>query len=153
MRHLAQLSNSANEIFTDYRYRSNGTGSFVYIVDSGLDWDGNVFNNRPFIFKNFHLPEEVQEDIFGSGTNVAALAVGKDLGVAPAAGLGVINIGFRVRIGGQNIISEVYTKGSLSFGILTALESIVSRHEEKNSVICLSLRKYIIHTFLWTLGI
>ena len=163
MPHLVQLSNGPGESFTDYRYLSDGTGSFVYVVDSGFD-QGDEFGDLvldyvavdPDRYRNVnddtddtdhtdhtdHTDDTDDEDngdiddVDGWGTNVAAVAVGKNLGVAPNAALGVVRV---------KDVYRKYTKASLSRGITGAIADIVAHGRQKYSVICLSLRKYIVY--------
>ena len=145
MPYLAQLSNAPGESFTDYRYVTDGRGTYVYVVDSGVNWGNDIFNNEPILFKDVTHEDEdgIIRDYHGAGTNVAALAAGKYMGVTPEARLGVIKVTFRGEV------RQLYSLYTLSIGVLSALQHIISSGMENSSVICISLRKYIVHTFLW----
>ena len=140
MPYLAQLSNGPGESFTNYRYDSDGSGTFVYVVDSGYNPGVDIFNSHEVMA---HRPDH-NSDEDGHGTNVAALAVGKYMGAAPEAVLAVMKVTYQIP--GPTPYDPPRTHfhtESLADGVLSALDDIVNNQRQKSSVLCLSLRKYI----------
>ena len=149
MPYLAQLSNAEGESHTDYRYETDGSNAFVYVVDSGLNWGDDIFNYHPVMVNDVNVVNDEDEDDVtdydGAGTNVAALAAGKYMGVTSEAKLGVIKVTFPGSIDGQTE-QNLFSRQSVAHGAMAALDDIVDNSRQKSSVICLSLRKYIVHT-------
>jgi hypothetical protein len=150
MPYLAQLSNAEGESHTDYRYETDGSRAFVYVVDSGLNWRDDIFNYHTAMVNDVNVDDEndMEEDDVpdydGTGTNVAALAAGKYMGVTSEARLGVIKVTFPGSINGQTV--QRFSRETVAHGAMAALDDIVDNSRQKSSVICLSLRKYIVHT-------
>ncbi|KAK9764632.1 hypothetical protein K7432_007709 [Basidiobolus ranarum] len=113
----------------EYRYpRSAGEGVIIYSIDSGVNIDHEEFEGRATngpIFNDDSGPE----DINGHGTFVAAVAIGKNFGVAKKSHL----------VSLKALDSDGY--GSLS-NILEALHWVVSEYKKNSkqkSVVNLSL--------------
>ena len=148
--HLSQLSNGMGESLTSYRYnRVAGSGSFVYIVDTGLRQPNHnapkgdlsrsgLYNGGS---NNHRVPTEhsvTGNDLYSDhehGSLIAALAVNNNIGIARKAKL----VSIKVTEGRDTM----FTTLGLLDGIIWAIDDIVRQKRQQTAVITISLGKYI----------
>ncbi|MFW9995326.1 MAG: S8 family serine peptidase [Candidatus Odinarchaeota archaeon] len=119
----------------------NGTGVRIGIIDTGIYRDhvelaGKVVAEKSFVNTTFGYSEDVIEtdDIDGHGTQVAGIAAGKNIGIAPGAELVSAKIFHGDVLGNANERGEETTSA-----LLAAIEYCV---EQECDVINLSIGQY-----------
>lgn len=121
---LDRIDQAALPLDNSYQYTGDGTGTHLYIIDTGIrsshsDFSGRVGQSRNFVSSGFLFssvdPEDF-EDCNGHGTHVAGTAAGTTWGVAKGATIHALRV---LGCGGS---------GSTS-GIIASLDWLVANHQ------------------------
>ncbi|KAH7361688.1 alkaline proteinase [Plectosphaerella cucumerina] len=113
---------------SSYRYDdSAGAGTWVYVVDSGINIAHNEFGGRAV--RGYNAVGGAFSDTLGHGTHVAGTVGGRTFGVAKATTLVDVKV-FSGRTGSASVILDGYN---------WAVNDIITRGRQRRAVVNLSL--------------
>lgn len=115
----AHFSGDPEAMEYSYTYSNSnlGKGSDIYIIDTGIYTQNNIFGGRA---KNLWSFDGTDTDVDGHGTHVAGTAGGDTLGVASKANI----------FGLKALDSE---GGGLSSNVVAAIDKIIRQHDERKA--------------------
>jgi len=131
---LGAISNR-NRGSTTYRFDSSaGSGSYAYVIDSGVNVRHVEFGGRAV--RGYNAAGGAFDDTLGHGTHVAGTIAGRTFGVAKSANVIDVKV-FRDRESSTSVILN---------GFQWAVNDILSKGRQGRAVINMSLGKSSIHS-------